>query len=297
LHCYQGNILYNDTKIQLLDLPGIIEGAAQGKGRGREVIAVARCVWTQLLCSSFAGYFTFAAGLPIWCSWSWMLAASTTTNTEGSSKTSSRVSASGQWLGDDPMFRFGCSSHHSTFVLAQQQHRLNKRPPDIYFKRSSGGGIKFNSVVKLTKLGDDPAYTVNRILHEYRIHNCEVLFRDDCSADDLIDVIEGNRKYIKCLYAYNKVGSCSPAVKLPRNFFAVPSDHGCNCMRIGRVIFAQIDTITLEEVDQLARLPHSVVMSVHMRLNLDELLRCVAFCAPPSTRSRWPSFTRQLCIA
>ncbi len=28
--------------IQLLDTPGIIEGAAQGKGRGRQVIAVAR---------------------------------------------------------------------------------------------------------------------------------------------------------------------------------------------------------------------------------------------------------------
>ena len=28
--------------MQLLDLPGIIEGASQGKGRGRQVIAVAR---------------------------------------------------------------------------------------------------------------------------------------------------------------------------------------------------------------------------------------------------------------
>ena len=37
-----GIINYNDTKIQLLDLPGIIEGAAQGKGRGRQVIAVAK---------------------------------------------------------------------------------------------------------------------------------------------------------------------------------------------------------------------------------------------------------------
>ena len=33
---------YNDANIQLLDLPGIIEGAAQGKGRGRQVISVAR---------------------------------------------------------------------------------------------------------------------------------------------------------------------------------------------------------------------------------------------------------------
>lgn len=30
-------IYYNDTRIQLLDLPGIIEGAAYGRGRGREV--------------------------------------------------------------------------------------------------------------------------------------------------------------------------------------------------------------------------------------------------------------------
>ena len=33
---------YNGANIQLLDLPGIIEGASQGKGRGRQVISVAR---------------------------------------------------------------------------------------------------------------------------------------------------------------------------------------------------------------------------------------------------------------
>lgn len=42
LTCIPGVIYYNDAKIQLLDLPGIIMGAAQGKGRGRQVIATAR---------------------------------------------------------------------------------------------------------------------------------------------------------------------------------------------------------------------------------------------------------------
>jgi hypothetical protein len=37
-----GSIQYKGCKIQLLDLPGIIEGAKDGKGRGRQVIGVAR---------------------------------------------------------------------------------------------------------------------------------------------------------------------------------------------------------------------------------------------------------------
>lgn len=66
---------------------------------------------------------------------------------------------------------------------------------------------------------------VQMILHEYKIFNAEVLFREDCSADELIDVICANRVYIPCLYVYNK-----------------------------------IDQITIEEVDRLAREPHSVVV-------------------------------------
>merc|ERR1719210_55194 len=42
LTCIPGVIEYNGANIQLLDLPGIIEGAAKGKGRGKQVIAVAR---------------------------------------------------------------------------------------------------------------------------------------------------------------------------------------------------------------------------------------------------------------
>ena len=38
LTCIPGVIEHRGANIQLLDLPGIIEGAAQGKGRGRQVI-------------------------------------------------------------------------------------------------------------------------------------------------------------------------------------------------------------------------------------------------------------------
>lgn len=37
-----GQVVYNGAKIQILDLPGIIQGAKDGKGRGRQVIAVAK---------------------------------------------------------------------------------------------------------------------------------------------------------------------------------------------------------------------------------------------------------------
>ena len=42
LSCIPGVLKYNNCSIQMLDLPGIIEGASEGKGKGRQVIAVAK---------------------------------------------------------------------------------------------------------------------------------------------------------------------------------------------------------------------------------------------------------------
>jgi ribosome-interacting GTPase 1 len=117
--------------------------------------------------------------------------------------------------------------------------RLNKRPPNIYYRRKKDGGIKFTSIGPLTQLGPDPYKTVYNILHEYKIHNCDLLFREDVSVDDLIDHIEGNRKYVRCLYVWNKA-----------------------------------DTVTIEDIDRLAREPHSIVISAggEKGLNLDRLV-------------------------
>lgn len=184
LTCIPGVIEYKGANIQLLDLPGIIEGASQGKGRGKQVIAVAR-----------------TADLVV-------------------------------------MMLDAAKGEIQKKLLEKELEdcgiRLNTKRPNIYFKVKKGGGLSFNSTLTLSRLDEK---MVQMILHEYKIFNAEVLIREDCTADQLIDVICGNRIYLPCIYVYNK-----------------------------------IDCISIEEVDCIARQPHSVVISCEMELNLDYLV-------------------------
>ena len=50
---------------------------------------------------------------------------------------------------------------------------------------------------------------VKSILGEYRIHNADICLRCDATAEDLIDVVEGNRVYIPCIYLLNKIDQIS----------------------------------------------------------------------------------------
>ena len=42
------------------------------------------------------------------------------------------------------------------------------------------------------------------VLKEMKINHAQVLFRGDYDADELIDVVLGNRVYTRALYCYNK---------------------------------------------------------------------------------------------
>jgi small GTP-binding protein len=183
LTCIASVINYNDAKLQLLDLPGIIEGASKGRGRGRQVIAVARS--SDLI----------------------LMVLDATKDDSQRRKLEAELEACGI--------------------------RLNKLPPNVRITRKKLGGIKFTTQLPLTKMDGK---LVQSILNEYRIFNAEVVIREDISVDEFIDVIEGNRKYMRCLYVYNK-----------------------------------IDMLSMSEIKEMAS-NNCVPISVNAELNLDGLL-------------------------
>ena len=156
LTCIPGVIHYKGAKIQLLDLPGIIEGAKDGKGRGRQIIGTARtCNMIMIVLDAMK---------PV---------------------THKR-------LIEKELEGFGI--------------RLNKQPPNIYFKMKDKGGVNLQIMSKNCELD---AEIVSSILREYKIHNADITIRCDATVDDLIDVIEVNRVYMPCLYVLNKIDQIS----------------------------------------------------------------------------------------
>ncbi|OMJ71879.1 hypothetical protein SteCoe_29794 [Stentor coeruleus] len=185
LTCIPGIVNYKGATIQLLDLPGIIEGASEGKGRGRQVIAVGRSADLILM----------------------------VLDAQRSSEQKEKI----------------------TQELESVGIRLNQRRPDITFQKKAQNGVMFNSTCQLTHMNQEIA---RKICHEYKIFHAEILFREDATVDQFIDIIEKkNRSYIPCLYVYNK-----------------------------------IDNISIEEINDLARQDDSVVISCNMQLNMDYLI-------------------------
>jgi ribosome-interacting GTPase 1 len=81
---------------------------------------------------------------------------------------------------------------------------------------------------------------VHSILKEYKVISADVFCRCDATIDQLIDVIEGNRKYIPCIYVLNK-----------------------------------IDQLTIEELDIIDQMPFHVPISAAHGWNFDELLESI----------------------
>lgn len=126
--------------------------------------------------------------------------------------------------------------------------RINKEPPNITFRKKDKGGLNITSTVPLTHIDNDE---IRAVMSEYRISSADISLRCDATVDDVIDVLEAkSRSYIPVIYVLNK-----------------------------------IDSISIEELDLLYRIPNSVPISSEHGWNVDELMEamyvpCVRDTAP-----------------
>ncbi len=145
-----GAMEYKGATIQILDVPGIVRGAASGRGRGKEVLAVVRNADLVLI---LLDVFQLV--------------------------------------------------HYNVLLeeLNDAGIRINSKPSDVVIRKIPKGGISVNSTVDL----DLDIDTIKSIMGEYRIHNADVVIRENINIDQLIDVILGNRKYVPGVVVINKI--------------------------------------------------------------------------------------------
>jgi hypothetical protein len=179
-----GMLEYNGARIQIVDLPGIVEGASKGRGKGREIISAVRNSDLVIILS-------------------------------------------------DPF------NLESIDIIKKELHnggiRLDQEPPKVYVKRKDRGGIKITSTVPLT-LAEE---TIVEVLKEYKIHNAEVVIREDITIERLIDGILRNRVYIPSIVAINKVDLYRPEV----NALLVSAEKGINLDLLARKIYEKLGFI------------------------------------------------------
>ncbi|MGZ4912373.1 MAG: OBG GTPase family GTP-binding protein [Halobacteriota archaeon] len=150
-----GAMVHNGAHIQVLDVPGLVGGAAVGRGRGKEVISVVRNADLILLV----------------------------------------VDVFHEW---------------QLSVLQAELYdagiRINERSPNVTVIKKPRGGLVISRVVHSNKLDDA---TIKAILQDFRIHNADVIIKEDVDVDRFVDALMPSRRYIPAITVVNKIDQCT----------------------------------------------------------------------------------------
>ncbi|MGV8150190.1 MAG: OBG GTPase family GTP-binding protein [Candidatus Woesearchaeota archaeon] len=191
-----GTMNFNDAKIQVLDVPGIVKGAAAGTGRGKEVLSVMRSADLALI-----------------------------------------------------VVDVNQPEHYPALLkeIYDAHIRINKRKPDVKIIKTMTGGLKIASTIKLTRIDFE---TVKIVMKEFKIMNADVVIRSDIDVDELIDVLEGNKKYIPALTIINKIDLANDAqiakvVKMIKADLAISAKNKIYIERLKELIFESLDLIRI----------------------------------------------------
>jgi hypothetical protein len=190
-----GTMFYKGLSIQVLDIPGIITGAARGKGRGREVISIARNANLILILLDVARL-----------------------------------------------------EHLQTIEkeLYNAGIRLGQSPPKATIKKTTKGGLKVVSSVKLKKINE---LTIREILNINGVHSADVTLHEDMDEERFIDAVMKNRIYTPYVIALNKIDTVSKTAveeakkKMGSEAVPISAEKGENLAELKEKIFRKLDLI------------------------------------------------------
>lgn len=95
--------------------------------------------------------------------------------------------------------------------------RLDQKAPDVVITSTGQGGVLVKPTLKLTKTTEE---VIKDMTIAYGYINATVVVREDISVEQMLDVLAGNRVYIKSLIAINKID-----LALPGQLEAVKKKH------------------------------------------------------------------------
>lgn len=135
-------------------------------------------------------------------------------------------------------------------VLCQELRNVGIRPgehpPNITIEKTKTGGIMIHRVITLTKVDDK---LIRDILNIQGIHNARVIFRENVSADQLIDIILGTGVYPLSLIALNKVDLVNAnnlrdyEKRIGGNFIPISADMSFNIEALKQAIYEKFSFI------------------------------------------------------
>ena len=127
--------------------------------------------------------------------------------------------------------------------------RLNQHAPDVNITTAQQGGIIVKPTLKLTKITVD---TIKDMVAAYGHINATVVVREDIDVEQMLDVLAGNRVYIKAVMAINKVDLAKPGQleavqEMHRQYksVGVSAATGYNMDALKQEIYDQIDMIRI----------------------------------------------------
>jgi small GTP-binding protein len=116
--------------------------------------------------------------------------------------------------------------------------RINESPPNVVITKKARGGV----LIKRTRgsTGIDEA-TIVAILHDFKIHNADVIIKDDVTIDRLVDAFMPNRRFIPAITVVNKIDKSSG----PTDFgdIHISAEHNVNVERLKDLIFEKLEFI------------------------------------------------------